>query len=184
MKSKENYELRELFLREFTRHLILNSIPKEKNIQKTNEEKRHTPLVQNNRFQEKMIASPMTRIAPDIMPIQKEYISQMVKPLHGYSDLKKLNILISDPRINQIDCHGPNKEILVKISGTTQKTKTILTKEEIIEIIKEFSDKTRIPLIKGVFRAALGNLILTATISDFVDTRFTIQKRTPFQQQI
>lgn len=181
MKTEQSYELRWLFLREFTKHLILNSIPAEAISYNMPKKNLYIPLTKPSEMEERMMPSPMTKFLPEVMPVQKKYPA-IVKPLPGYADLKKLNLFFSDPRVEQVECHGPNKNVLVKIAGTTQKTETILTKEEITEIIKEFSEKTRIPLIKGVFRAALGNLILTAAISDFVDTRFTIQKRAPFQQ--
>tara|TARA_Y100000034_G_C6754381_1_gene335556 strand:- start:187 stop:822 length:636 start_codon:yes stop_codon:yes gene_type:complete len=103
----------------------------------------------------------------------------IIKPTQGYPELGKLNTLISDAGIESVECFGPNKNILVKKGGRIQRTKIILTKEEIKQILRDFSQKTKIPLTKGTFKAALGNLILTAILSEFVGTKFILQKKNP-----
>lgn len=105
----------------------------------------------------------------------------IARPIPGNPNIGKLNALVTDPRVEGLECTGPNKNILVKKNGMVQKTKISLTKEEIKKIIDDFSAKTRIPLIGGTFKAASGNLIMTAVISEFVGSRFIIQKRNPFQ---
>lgn len=103
------------------------------------------------------------------------------RPAPGHPDLGKLNFILADPRVESIECQGPNKNILVKKDGSIQKASLILTEQEIKKIIEDFSEKTRIPLIGGTFKAALQNLIMTAVASDFVGSRFMIQKKNPFQ---
>jgi len=99
----------------------------------------------------------------------------------GNIDVGKLNFFIKDPRVQGIECPGPNKNLLVIKDGAMQRTKVILTAEDIKNVIQEFSEKTKIPLIEGTFKAALGNLIMTAVISEFVGSRFVLQKKNPFQ---
>jgi hypothetical protein len=94
-------------------------------------------------------------------------------------DLGKLSALISEPRIQQIECPGENKELLIKKNDVIQKTSVSLAKSEIKKIVSEFSKATRIPVVGGVFKVAFKNLIMTAIISDFVGTRFVIQKKHP-----
>src|SRR3989344_240183 len=53
---------------------------------------------------------------------------------------------------------------------------------EINNLMQEVSNKTRIPLIQGLFKAAFQDLVLTAVISEHIGTRFMIQKMNPFQQ--
>ena len=67
------------------------------------------------------------------------------------------------------------KKGIIKISGKD------LTKEEVDKIINYFSAQTKIPLVGGTFKAAFRNLIITAVISDFLGSRFVIEKRSPFQ---
>ncbi len=177
MKIKKSHELRWLFLREFTRHLILNSISEEEREKIQEQTREHQPLKHQTNHHKKIGFSPK--------PMQRQMqrpmaYKQSSMPGMESSDLAKINQFLADPRVQQIECNGPEKEILLKIAGNTQTTRIKLTKEEIDKIIKNFSEKTRIPLMKGVFKAAIGNTILTAVISDFVDTRFTIQKRSPF----
>src|SRR3989344_7083343 len=100
-------------------------------------------------------------------------------PLMLNSAFSKVNKLLKDPSVQSIECISPGKPILVNKSGLVQTSSVILTKEEITLILEEVSDKTKMPLIQGLFKAILGNLIITAVISDFVGTRFIIQKRNP-----
>lgn len=93
--------------------------------------------------------------------------------------LGKITSIISDPAVISVECPGPGKNILVNRSGVIQTAPIVLSAEEIKEIMREISEQTRIPLIIGVFKAAINNLIITAVISEFVGTRFVIQKMAP-----
>ncbi len=181
--TEEKNKLRWILIREFTKHLIINS-KKEEFIRKPIIVRKEQPKKKQYEIKQNlMMASPRTRFNENVfqnLAKQDDY-PKNIKPAIGAVNLGKLNLLISDPRVKEIDCYGPNREMLVKIGNSTQKTKISLSQEEITSIIKDFSEKTRIPLMKGVFKAALGNIIITAFISDFVETKFTIQKRTPFE---
>ena len=87
--------------------------------------------------------------------------------------------MIKDPRVTLIECPGPGKFVLARTSGQTTITKITLTQEEIQEIIEKFSKEARIPILPGLFKAAVGNLIITAVISNTIGTRFIITKITP-----
>ena len=99
--------------------------------------------------------------------------------------LLKIDNILEDPGVLTIECPGPNKKLLVFKSGKIQSTDLNLTADEINNIMKDISEKTRIPLMSGVFKAAYGNLIITSVMSEFVGTRFIIQKKPqmPPQQQ-
>lgn len=104
----------------------------------------------------------------------------MVLPIPSHTPfaipLGKLSPIFSDPGVSSIECLGPGKNVIVHKSGITQTTQVILNQNEIEEILKIISEKTKIPLIKGVFKAALENMIITAVISEFIGTRFHIEK--------
>jgi len=132
-----------------------------------------TPITQ-------MEASPKPGSKLSNLPPQKPGVPITRLP-PGSPDIGKLNLILADPRVESIECTGPSKNILVRKDGTIQRTNIILTKEEIKKIIDDFSKKTKIPLIGGTFKAAIGSVIMTAVISDFVGSRFIVQKRNPFQ---
>ena len=92
----------------------------------------------------------------------------------------KLNPLLNDKLITIIECPGPEKQIIIKRAGQMNLTRVVLSQKEIDSIIKIFSEKTKIPVIGGVFRASLENLSISAVISDFVGTRFIINKISPY----
>lgn len=97
----------------------------------------------------------------------------------GFS-LGKLDQLIRDPSIQSIECSGPNKNTLVKRYNQTNTTRIILNQSEITDIIDIFSVKAKIPVIGGILKAAVGNLVISAVISEFVGSRFIINKITPY----
>ncbi len=97
--------------------------------------------------------------------------------------LLKLNPLLADVSIQTVECPGPGKPVLVYKYGVIQTTNLILTSDEINKIMAEISEKTRIPLISGIFKAAWDNYIVTAVRSEFVGTRFVIQKKAPQEIQ-
>ena len=211
------YEDRLLFLKQFTRELILQSKPPEYEIEKQRKDEKHygefipsalitekteikflkpepkkrliSSIPVSPRYKIKL-ANPMlsehhifTRsIHPEIkIPSQQAKPNTQIQPRSTSEliNLEKLNIFIKDPRITVIECSGPGKLILAKTTGEIKVTKTSLTKEEIQKIIKTFSEKSKIPIISGLFKAAVGNLVITAVISDLVGSRFIITKMTP-----
>lgn len=95
-------------------------------------------------------------------------------------NLGKVTQLLLDPSVISVECPGPAKNVLVNKAGKIQATPIQLTQDEIDNVIKEVSDKTRVPLVpSGLFKAAFQDLIMTAIVSELAGTRFVIQKRTP-----
>ena len=110
-------------------------------------------------------------------PIPAHSSNTLIDISQNQDSMKKIYPFISDPQVQSVECKGPGKPILVLKRGIIQVTNIILSNEEIEALIKNISDKTRIPLMKGLFKALFGNLIITAVISEFVGTRFIIEKR-------
>ena len=52
----------------------------------------------------------------------------------------------------------------------------MVTKEEIDEVIQKFSEASRIPIQEGIFRVAVGKLLLSAIISGVIGSKFIIKK--------
>lgn len=113
---------------------------------------------------------------------QQKFIPQLPPPTSTQTaiNLGKITQIISDPAVLGIECPGAGKNIMANRSGAIQTTSITLAKEEIDLIMQEISEKTRIPIIPGIFKAAINDLVITAVVSEFVGTRFVIQKRTPF----
>ncbi len=92
----------------------------------------------------------------------------------------KLNIFLRDNSVTAIECPGPGKQIVIKRAGQINMTKINLSPQEISKIIEDFSEKARIPILGGIFRASVGNLTISAVISDFVGSKFIITKSSPY----
>ncbi|MBU0760979.1 MAG: hypothetical protein KJ600_02885 [Nanoarchaeota archaeon] len=192
-QTEQRQKLRENFMESFVRALILNSYkPEEKKEIKTTT---NLPATSLQKFPEKKVLKiPQRRISPIIPEPQKIPtgspiplpIQNQTKQKPGQKpetiNLGKIAAILKDPSVFGVECPGPGKNLRVNRSGAIQTAPTILAKEEIQTIMENLSEKTRIPLVQGVFKAAIQDLLVTAVVSDFVGTRFMIQKRTPFQR--
>lgn len=96
------------------------------------------------------------------------------------SDFYSINPFIIDPSISLIECYGPGQNINIVKRGERIRTSIILNFEEIQLIIKSFSDKARVPLIEGLFKAKIGDLSISAIISKSASLSFVISKKTPY----
>ncbi len=92
----------------------------------------------------------------------------------------KLQPLLVDPTVTSIECPGANKLLTIIRTGQVQGTRISLTQEDINSLLKKVSEKSRIPLVDGVFRAAVDNFIISAVVSGVIGSRFVIKKQTPY----
>ncbi len=88
----------------------------------------------------------------------------------------KMAGLINDPSVMSIECVGQNVPLNIFRGGQKQRTRIILTKIDIDNLLNEISKQSKIPLGEGVFRVIVNNLMINAVISDLVGTRFVIKK--------
>ena len=107
------------------------------------------------------------------LPTRLQYIQPT--PTQKQLDLGKLNPLIQDPSVQVIECNGPEENIIIQ-TPIERKTNIKLSKEEIDEIISIFSQASRIPISEGIFRSAIGRLLLSAIISKVIGSKFIIKK--------
>lgn len=124
-------------------------------------------------------------INPQRSPMQRQTTPMMIGSDFsnvGSERLKYLLFLMSDGSVTSIECPGPGKQLILNKSGIINPTAVSLTTEEINDIMKEVSRRTRIPINQGLFKTAFDGLILTAVVSEFVGTRFLIE-RMPQQPQ-
>jgi len=137
-------------------------------------------------LQKKPIAALGKKLPETSAPIQSVPKPSLSRPSNiqkiDINSLVKIEFLLNDSAVQTIECPGPGKQILVYKSGVIQTTNLSLTSEEITNIMKEISEKTRIPIVSGIFKAAFSDFITTAVISEFVGTRFIIQKKSFVQQ--
>lgn len=114
-------------------------------------------------IEKKELISPVNRISSQ----QSYFVGD------AYAEIMKI---MSDPRVNILECPGPNKFLLVKTATRIMMTKIKLSEEQIKYVVEKFSLETKIPIIGGLFRAMKDNLIITAVISEIAGSRFIIKK--------
>jgi len=119
---------------------------------------------------------PPKQIAPSKNMAKDKYIPS-ISTAQEDSALSKVLPFLNDESVANIECSGPNKPILINKYGSVQTSRLILTEDDIKAILQEISNKTKIPLISGTFKALFDNYLCTAVISDFVGSRFIIQRK-------
>lgn len=186
-------QLRTLFLKEFTKYLIANSKPREIILPnhpiKPLIEERYEKGLEVIPYPEHVVLSSPGKIQPapaGALPFMRSTnpfiasINPAPLPLPDGFNLGKLNSFIFDRNVLNIDCSGPGKILTVKSGGRIVPTSIMLAEDEIRNVINTFSQFARIPVLSGMFKAAVGNLIITGVISDLVGSRFIIRKNTPY----
>lgn len=161
------------------------------------EEKKIIPQqVKVEKFREVVVAKTDTvpaqnrTLYPRALEITPSLTPTMQKPspppqtMPGIPVLERLRPFIADPTVQIISCPGPDKNLLITRFGAPQQTNIILIAEEIKSFLKDISEKTRIPLLTGLFKVAYQNLVITAVVSEFVGTKFLIEKRTAVPLQL
>ncbi|HVY01512.1 MAG TPA: hypothetical protein VHA12_01985 [Candidatus Nanoarchaeia archaeon] len=195
-------DIASVFLKEFTRQLIINSKPKSKvdpqviervRIKLENKvpletliPKQRSQIVTSKPIIRKQVPLrnlqgfmpskqiPKTNVP---FPVQKQTskVEHIIKDSQTI-DFGKLSTFLSDLSVTGVECPGPNKNVLVNKSGLVQTSAVTMSADEMQEILKEFSEKTKIPLIPGIFKALYNNFLITAVISEIAGNRFIIEK--------
>lgn len=199
--SELNKPIEERFLKSFMESILSARIQKKKfiwaektfglpkpaqNSQIIRIENEKKEVIANTPTVHKQIISTQRRqliMPPKVFPFkQGTKTVEISTPLATSSEIpeiltEKIISLLKNPRIKMIECPGSGKPLIVTNAGLTQVTSITLDDEEIKEMMKKISEKTRIPLIPGLFKAAIGSLIITAILSENIGTRFIIEKR-------
>lgn len=133
-----------------------------------------TPVRINPSLTQKIIPQNVINLPKTTpLPVPPQFAINLFQSPPNYG---KLNMLIRDPSVMYIDCQGPNKRIFVVKNGQKQQTNIALAKEEIQMLLENLSNKTKIPLVAGVFRVSWDNFIINATISDTLESKFLIKR--------
>lgn len=129
----------------------------------------------------KNIPGKEIKIPEPKLPEHLQYIKPI--PEEASIQLGSLDPFIKDPGVKIIQCDGPDERIIVKGVMGVKPTAIILREDEINSIIEEFGKKSKIPVHDGVYRVAVGRLVLSAIISTVIPPRFIIEKM-KYPQQI
>lgn len=114
------------------------------------------------------------RIPETKLPPRFQYLKPIPHELD--IDLGKLNPLIKDPLVKNIECFGPDQNIIVNGTMGSKPTGIMLSNDEINDVMERFSRATKIPFTEGVFKVVAGKLIFSAIISNVVGSKFIIRK--------
>lgn len=118
---------------------------------------------------------PEPRLPPEFQHLRPTPTKQEI-------DLGKLNPLIQDPAVKTIECEAPDEKIIVTGNMGRKPTNITLTEDEINDVIDKFSEASKIPVNAGVFKVVVGNLILSAIVSEVTNSKFIIRKIPPMNR--
>jgi len=203
MLKKTSEEFRIFFLIQFTKELIKNSETAEAiaikerlkqkikdNIEKKENKKRLQEIIKEKSLIPELKSISVREKIKQQQKIPRKKIPQLelipptiqhIKPIPTTEqiDLGKINPLIKDLTVINIECKGPGKNLIVKrTKGEKRLTAIKLTEQEIKQTIQKFSQAAKVPIEQGTFKAAVGKLIISAIISD-IDSKFLITKMSP-----
>jgi hypothetical protein len=111
-----------------------------------------------------------------MMPSLGSKISGSAETKIDNTKLGSLIYLLSDSSVSSLECPGPGKPIVLNKSGNMENSSMTFSQDDIKAVMDEISRKTGQKFDSGFVKAAIGNFIVSAVISDFVGTRFVIQK--------
>ncbi len=123
------------------------------------------------------IVKPITRgieEKPEIAPPAEPPAQAPQKQQPFVTGIPKIDDLLKDNAVKSIECLDGN--IKIKRDSETVNTSIILTKQEVADLIKKFSEEVKEPLTKNIFKAAVQNLKIIAVISDLIGPRFIITR--------
>lgn len=141
-----------------------------------------------------VMQAPPRRVMPPRMvapPIQRAPVPQRViqapapvnaveGPLDKEGAYGKISPLLNDPSVSTIECIGKDKELMIVRAGQKQRTRIVLSANDIKGVLNKVADDAHIPLIEGVFRASLKGFSINAVISEMIGSRFVIKKATAY----
>lgn len=131
-----------------------------------------------SQFQPSRQPKPSEELSPQEKALREIKPEAHQRP-EGFA-LGKIDSLLRSRDIQLIECPGPGKNLLVKRYDQINTTRIALTQEEITDILYSFAKQARIPVVGGILKVAVGDLVISAVISEFVGSRFIITKITPY----
>jgi hypothetical protein len=151
---------------------VVKEIPLPKKIIKQSTQTKQFSQVKNS-FKQIKRRQPLFVPEPKL-PAHLEYLKPIPAGNAGI-DLFKINPLISDPAVRIIE-GNPDENAIVTGAMGTKPTSIFLNKEDVDRIINKFSEVSKIPVNEGIYRVVIGNLIISAVISNVIGSRFIIKK--------
>jgi len=199
MLNQTTQDFRKFFLLEFTKELIRNTKSEAiyelqerlRNQARMNQEK--IKEIENKKENQEILRKPMEEMrAPLFIPnipqrkipmalrIPEPRLPPHLQYLKPYPtgiemDLGKLNPLIMDDAVNEIECHGDDNYIIVRGQMGQKQTDIILNEDEINEIIDTIALTSKMPKEEGLFHAVIGKILFSAIISEN-GSKFMIKK--------
>ena len=131
---------------------------------------------------------PAPNFQPQNQMLQNDFGNNQIVPPQEISDENfgseeltsfygKITPLLNDPSVSVIECQGQGKPIMISRMGHKQTAKIVLSEKDINQVLEKASEAAHIPIMEGVFRAAIDSFSINAVISEMIGSRFVIRKQ-------
>lgn len=196
MLNQTTQDFRKFFLLEFTKEIIRNTKTEaiyELQERLKNQEKINKEKIKENQEIREIIRKPIEEIKtplivpnlpqrkiPMILRIPEPRLPPHLQYLKPYAteieiDIGKLNPLLKDSAVNEIECQGDDTYIIVRGQMGQKQTDIILNEDEINGVIDTIALTSKMPKEEGLFHAVIGKIIFSAIISEN-GSKFIIKK--------
>ncbi len=197
MIEKLSEEEKKLFLQEFTKELVKAAFPvdiyklerilasKERPREKIIFEKKEAikNLVKIEKEEaleirrERFLRSPPIRRMNFGEPLFLRRMGELRPfPTMKKIDVGKIRMLLDDPKVKEVIYHGAHQKIKVRGFMGERNTNINLSQDEANQLLQNFSRNSKIPLQEGIFRAAVGRLIMVAQVKGNSAEQLSIKK--------
>jgi hypothetical protein len=93
---------------------------------------------------------------------------------------QQIENFLRNPAVQLIECSGPGKNILLKVKNKINMTRLVLNERGIEEVITNYANQAGVPVMGGVLKAAVDDLVISAVVSEYVGSRFIISRKSPY----
>ncbi|MBT7706347.1 hypothetical protein HN747_02770 [archaeon] len=130
------------------------------------------PKITPTQFRNNMQNNLVSQTAP-VAEGKTYYVESAPQIANG---MLKIQGMLNDPSVAIIECQGPNTPLVVSRRGVKQFTRISLTQAELEDILDDFTNKARIPLIEGIVHLVVGNFEVNGVYSELVRSNFIITR--------
>ncbi|MAG39979.1 hypothetical protein CMI41_03355 [Candidatus Pacearchaeota archaeon] len=130
------------------------------------------PAVSPNAFKRSLMENAVSTTEP-VAGEKIYYVEGKPRAVNG---MLKIKNLLNDPSVSRIECQGPNTPLILLRRGMKQFARISLTKEEIFDILDDFTEKSHIPLVEGVVHVVVDNFEISGIYSELIRSSFSVSR--------
>ena len=158
----------------------LTAQPVKQNQQRIMQQKQLMPVMRRPPAQMQIRPQTTEKMNQELASLTRPQSPDTSTTTNSTDPLAKIASMIRDPNVQLIECPGTGKNVLVKVRNKINITQVLLSENEIKNIINYFASQANVPMIGGILKAAVGDMLISAVVSNYVGSRFILTKKSPY----